>query len=54
MIDLGRTTGGNEIFDNTLLYGPHVGILRERLCHRGQFESQPDLPQQHSNPNRGH
>jgi hypothetical protein len=27
MIDLGRTTGGNEIFDNTLLYGPHVGIL---------------------------
>lgn len=26
MIDLGRTPGGNEIYNNTLLNGPHVGI----------------------------
>lgn len=26
MIELGRTSGGNNIYENTLLYGPHVGI----------------------------
>jgi hypothetical protein len=54
MIDLGRTTGGNEIFDNTLLYGPHVGILHGNASAIADNSNRSRIYHKHSNPNRGH
>ncbi len=46
MIDLSRTTGGNEIFGNTLLHGPHVGINHGNASSKGD---NPNRSQIHDN-----